>query len=61
MHSLVQTLERWHNATDPLYKMMLKDAIYTLRLDLGMTPMPDSGAGDDSCGTGDRDDAEDEE
>ena len=57
MHSLVQTMERWHNATDPLYKMMLKDVIDTLRCDLGMTPLPDSGVGtgggDDGSDTGD--------
>ena len=52
MHSLVQTMEMWHNATGPLYKMMLKDVIDTLRRDLGMAPLPESGAwtsgGDDA-------------
>ena len=56
---------RWHNTIDPFYKRMLKDVIDTLRRDLGMPPLPDSGAeiggGDDGSGTGDGGDAEDEE
>ena len=44
MASLVQTMHKWHNATDPFHKRMLKDVIDTLRHDLGMPPFGDDGA-----------------
>ena len=43
--SMLETMDKRHAATDPLYKMMLKDAIDNLRRDLGMPPLPSGGAG----------------
>lgn len=49
-------MNMYHNATDLLYKMMLKDVIDELRRDLRIAPLPDSGSG-----TSDGDDGDDEE
>ena len=53
-------MHRWHNTTDPFYKRMLKDAIDTLKRDLGMPPIGDDGAetggGDDGSGIAGGDD-----
>ena len=62
--SMLDTMDKWHTTTDPLYKMMLKDAIDTMRRDLGMAPLPESGigTGDGDDGTGDETgDGDDEE
>ena len=55
--NMLDTMEKWYAATDPLYRIMLKDVIDTMRRDSGMTPLPDSGPGtgnrDDGTGGGD--------
>ncbi|XP_042003679.1 uncharacterized protein LOC121752625 [Salvia splendens] len=38
--TLIHTMEKWYAATDPLYKLMLKDVIDSMRRDLGMPPLP---------------------
>ena len=41
---MLETTDKWHAATDPLYKLMLKDGIDTLRRQLGLPPLPADGA-----------------
>ena len=41
---MLETMDKWHAATDPLYKLMLKDGIDTLRRQLRLPPLPADGA-----------------
>ena len=52
---MIETTEKWHVATDPMYKRMLKDEIDTMRRNLRLPPLPDF----DST-TDDEEDGEDE-
>ena len=51
---MIETTDKWHAATDPTYKRMLKDVIDTLRRQLRLPPLPDvdtttGDEDDDSC------------
>ncbi|XP_042007496.1 BUB3-interacting and GLEBS motif-containing protein ZNF207-like [Salvia splendens] len=51
-HTLLDTIEKWREATNPLYKEMLKGVIDSMRRELGLAPLPGSdggsGQGDDA-------------
>ena len=54
---MIETTEKWHAATDPMYKRMLKDGIDTMRRNLRLPPLPDvdstTGDGEDEADDGD--------
>ena len=39
---MIETTEKWHATTDPMYKRMLKDGIDTMRRNLRLPPLPDA-------------------
>ena len=57
---MLESMDKWYAATDPVYRRMLKDAINSMRRDLGIEPLPDSGVGtgDGGDGNGGEDDEE---